>query len=207
MTITEWKSKSDMVADALRDLIDSGELKPGDMLRQRDIAKRFNTSPTPVREALHRLEAEGYVESRLHHGATVRGEVARLSENFLIRATLEGLATELAVKKITDERIDQIEEINERLAQLDSEDPRRFAMNRELHFCLYEAAESPVLNTMLNVLWESLGEGPGHGRPLMEAVTEHRALIEALRARDSRSATRHIREHIERGLEYETAER
>ena len=200
----QWQSKSDMVADAIRELIDDGTFGPGELLRQRDLAQRFGISPTPVREALHRLEAEGYVESKLHHGATVvRRRQDRLSENFLIRAALEGLAAELATKKITEECIDEIERLNEQIATLEGDVERRLALNRELHFRLYAAAESPVLESLLTLLWDSLEHGPGQGRPVAEAVSEHRAIIDALRARDSRAASRSIRQHITDGLPYE----
>ena len=200
----QWQSKSDMVAEAIRELIDAGGFRPGELLRQRDLAQRFGTSPTPVREALHRLEAEGYVESKLHHGATVvRGRGDRLSENFLIRTALEGLATELATKKISAQAINELEEINEQIAARGDDLPRRLALNREFHFRLYRAAESPVLESLLMLLWDSLDQGPGHGRPAAEAVAEHRAVIEALRAGDARAASRSIRQHIQGGLVYE----
>lgn len=200
---TQWQSKSDMVAEAIRELIDAGVLKPGELLRQRELAERFGTSPTPVREALHRLEAEGYIETELHRGATVvRGMADHVSENFLIRSALEGLATELATKKVSDEQIDELEEINEQIAALDSDHPRRLALNREFHFRLYRAAESPLLESLLVLLWESLDEEPGHNRPVGEAIADHRAVIEALRARDARAASRSIRRHIQSGLAY-----
>ena len=46
----DYLSKSDVVAQGIRGLIHSGELAPGDVLRQRDLAKRFQVSPTPVRD-------------------------------------------------------------------------------------------------------------------------------------------------------------
>lgn len=201
----DFRSKSDMVAEAIRDLIERDELEPGAVLRQRDLATRFNVSPTPVREALRRLEAEGYVVSELHRGTTVvRTEEARIAENFLIRATLERLATELAARKITDQRLDELEALNREMAGCAPDEPRRFELNRRFHFGIYTAADSPILNSLLTLLWRSLNEGPGHGRPLDEAVKEHQRLIDALRRRDVADAVRCIGEHIEGGVGYET---
>ena len=56
-----YLSKSDFMAALLRELIISGDLKPGEQLRQRDLAERFGVSVTPVREALRWLESEGLV--------------------------------------------------------------------------------------------------------------------------------------------------
>ena len=200
-----FRSKSDAVADALRGLIERGEFEPGHVLRQRELAARFGVSPTPVREALRRLEAEGYVISELHRGASVvRTEKARIEENFLIRAALEGLATELAAKKITDEQLEELEQINTDLASCDPDEPKRFELNRRFHFGIYAAAGSPILMSLLNLLWRSLNEGPGHGRPLDEAIAQHNALLEALRARDPELAGHRTRQHIQGGMRYET---
>jgi DNA-binding GntR family transcriptional regulator len=201
----EFRSKSDVVAEEIRALIQSAELQPGEVLRQRDLARRFGVSPTPVREALRRLEAEGFITSELHRGArVVRTESARIAENFLIRSTLEGLATELAAEKITDEKIEQLEILNKELATCDPDEPKRFELNRKFHFGIYEAADSPILTALLNLLWRSLDEGPGHGRPLGEAVQQHAALLEALRTRDPKLASEVIRGHVQGGVQYET---
>ena len=99
-----------MVTDVLRDLITDGQLSPGTPLRQRDLAERFDVSYTPVREALRRLESEGLVVTDVHRGATVaRTESEELEENYRILAALEALAGSLAVAKITDDDIADIE--------------------------------------------------------------------------------------------------
>ena len=61
-----YVSKSDMVTDVVRDLITDGQLSPGTPLRQRDLAKQFDVSYTPVREALRRLESEDRKSTRLN---------------------------------------------------------------------------------------------------------------------------------------------
>ena len=65
----KYVSKSEMVTDALRDLIIDRRLSPGTPLRQRELARQFDVSYTPVREALRRLESEGLVVSDVHKGA------------------------------------------------------------------------------------------------------------------------------------------
>jgi DNA-binding GntR family transcriptional regulator len=64
MSAPVYHSKSEAILESLRDLIISGEVLPGEPLRQRDLAERFNVSQTPVREALRRLESEGLVPGR-----------------------------------------------------------------------------------------------------------------------------------------------
>ena len=99
-----YRGKGDIVTELLREMITTGELPPGKELRQRDLARHFNVSPTPIREALRRLESEGLVGSELHRGSRVAEiNLAEHEENYMILAELEALATRLAVEKMTDE--------------------------------------------------------------------------------------------------------
>jgi len=156
----EYVSKSDVVAAGIRDLIDRGELVAGDVLRQRDLAKLFGVSPTPVREALRKLEAEGFVVTELHHGTTVAGAAdASTHESSLIRASLESLAAELAAARMTDADLDGVDEI---LAQMEECEPGTALdarLDREFHFRIYAGARSPVLLALMNLLWRSLDGG------------------------------------------------
>ena len=96
-----YVSKTDLVAALIRELIITGELDPGEQLRQRDLAQRFGVSQTPVREAMRRLESEGLVIGDTHRGFTVVAPaVGRIEENFQIRAALESLGASLAARKI-----------------------------------------------------------------------------------------------------------
>jgi DNA-binding GntR family transcriptional regulator len=205
---TEYLSKSDIVAKGIRALIQEGELLPGTVLRQRDLAERFNVSPTPVREALRQLEAEGFVTTELHRGATVvRTEDARLRENFLIRANLESLAASLAAGKVTDEELEKISDIADKLAACQPDDPTRTDLNRRFHFAIYESARSPVLLSLLNLLWRSLDGGPRVARSPKESAAQHRELVEALRKHDSALAAEVTRGHILTAAGFSDAEK
>ncbi len=200
-----FRSKSEVVADEIRTLIQRGELVPGESLRQRDLAQRFGVSSTPVREAIRQLASEGYLTSQTHRSAiVVRAPEDRISENFLVRAALEGLAAEIAARKIDQAVLNELARINNELAACADDDPIRFQLNRRLHFTVYEAADSPTLLSLLEFMWKLLPDGPGHGRPLSEAVREHSQLIEALRAHDGKAAARLVRKHIAGGETYET---
>src|ERR1700722_18783829 len=140
---TDYLSKSNVVANGIRALINEGVLLPGTLLRQRDLAEQFRVSPTPVREALRQLEAEGFVTNELHRGATVvRAEDARLEENFLIRAQLESVAASLAAAKVTDEDLENLESILAKLDACSPDDPMRTDLNRRFHFAIYTCAGS-----------------------------------------------------------------
>lgn len=198
----DFQSKSDVVADALREEIRLGQLESGALLRQRDLAARFGVSPTPVREALRRLEAEGFAVSVLHRGAqVVRREEARLGENFLIRAALEPLAAQLAAERITVDDLAEITRLHERLSTANGLDaPAVAELNQAFHLRIYEAAASPVLMTLLRLLWSSVGETPSRRRGALESSTQHAAILDALRRGDGKAAAEMTRSHIEEAM-------
>ncbi len=167
------------------------------MLRQRDIAERYGVSPTPVREALSRLEAEGFVSAALHRGASVvRHEKARLEENYRIRATLEGLATEIAGPKLSLSDLDQLEQINAQLARCTRTNPAAIELNRQFHMTIYQASDSPLILASLRNLWRALEGGPRVDRPVQESAAQHAAIVAALRAGNSEEAVALVRHHI-----------
>lgn len=191
----EYRSKTDLVTTAIKEMIHSGELKSGSTLRQRDVAEQLGVSPTPVREALRRLEAEGFVVYTAHSSAVVvRSEDATLHENTLIRAALESLGTEIATRKATSEDIDGLDAINNEFAQAAGEEA--VELNRRFHFQIYEIAQSPVLKTQLNLLWRTLDGGPRVARSLADSVEQHRLIIAAMRAGDDAGAGELVRQHI-----------
>ncbi len=121
----KYVSKSDMVTDILRELITDRQLIPGTPLRQRELAEQFDVSYTPVREALRRLESEGLVVTDVHRGATVaRTESDELEENYRILGALEALAGSLAVSKMTDNDIAEIEALYQQVAACPAGDGR-----------------------------------------------------------------------------------
>ncbi len=192
----KYVSKSDLVTDALRELITDRRLSPGTPLRQRDLAEQFDVSYTPVREALRRLEAEGLVVTDVHRGATVaRAESEELEENYRILAALEALAGSLAVSKMTDVDIAEIEAMFGRVAACDDDDLIA-ELNRQFHFGIYECARSPMLLLLMRLLWRSFPRGPQAGRPHSESVRQHAQLVEALKRRNEHEVADIIRDHV-----------
>ncbi len=176
-------------------MIQSGELESGSTLRQRKVADLLGVSPTPVREALRRLEAEGFVIYSDHRSAmVVRSEDATLYENALIRAALESLGTEIATRKATQANLDELEALNDEYSRAEGE--RVVELNRAFHFTIYEIAGSPVLKAQLNLLWRTLDGGPRVDRTLTESVAQHHKIIEAMRRGSDVEAGRLVRHHI-----------
>ena len=192
-----YLSKTDMVAALIRELIITGELTAGEQLRQRDLAQRFGVSQTPVREAMRRLESEGLVIGDTHRGFTVvAGDAGPLEENFQIRAALESLGASLAARKIEAAGISRLQDLNWQMAALAEDDPRYPELNREFHFTLYEYARSPLLMSLMRLLWASLHGGPRVLRTHAESARQHEAILDALRAGDAEAAAARTYQHI-----------
>jgi DNA-binding GntR family transcriptional regulator len=197
MTDTPYLSKGDVITGLLREMITRGELPPGKLLRQRELAELFNVSPTPVREALRRLESEGLVGSELHRGSRVAEiDIDEQEENYLILAELEALATRLAVEKMTTEDLLEVQARERAFADVAADDPAAKDLNREFHFRVYESARSPLLLSLMRLLWSSFAHGPQLWRPHSKSVEDHQRLVEALALRDSDLAATITREHV-----------
>ncbi|WP_197420085.1 GntR family transcriptional regulator [Mycobacterium sp. NAZ190054] len=197
MTAPVFASKADVVCALMRQMIISGEVQAGDALRQRDIGARFGVSQTPVREALKRLESEGLVTIDPHRGAVVsKSSVGVQREHGDIRAALEALGAKFAAAVITEEQIAELRALNAVMADMSDDDPRYAEANRAFHFKVYECAESPILLSIMRLLWQSILLGPMTARRHGESWQQHERLIDALEARDGELAARLMSEHI-----------
>lgn len=198
----DYQSKSDIVAASLREMIITGQLQPGEQLKQRQIAADFKISPTPVREALRRLEAEGLVSYDIHRGATViGGALGPMEENYRVRATLESYAARLAATRISDRELAELQEIHDRLASVVKKDPDDIAvqfanLNREFHFFIYTASRSPLLLALLRLLWQSFAISPTTVLSRTQSVARHQDIVDALRAHDGERAQEITGRHI-----------
>jgi DNA-binding GntR family transcriptional regulator len=191
-------SKTDLVAALLRELVITGELAAGEQLRQRDLAQRFGVSQTPVREAMRRLESEGLLICDTHRGFTVvPPDDGRIEENFQIRAALESLGASLAARKIDAYGLARLRDLNEKMRALaDDDDPAYAELNREFHFTVYEYAHSPLLLSLMRLLWASLHPGPRVSRTHAESARQHDAILAALTEGDADAASARTYQHI-----------
>ena len=192
-----YVSKTDLVVALIRELIITGELAAGEQLRQRDLAQRFGVSQTPVREAMRRLESEGLLVCDTHRGFTVMApDDGPVEENFQIRAALESLGASLAASKIDPDGLVRLASLNDRMRALADDDPSYADLNREFHFTVYEYARSPLLLSLMRLLWAALHGGPRVARSHAESARQHDEILAALRAGDAEAAAQRTRDHI-----------
>jgi DNA-binding GntR family transcriptional regulator len=202
------KTKNVAVYMKLRQAILKGKLKPGQKIVMADLAKTFGLSETPVREAIRRLESDGYLQFTPHTGAIVtKIDEEELAEVYLIRIALEALATRLASPHITDKDIDFLikknQEIEAAIQQKKYENIGR--INKDFHLRIYKAAPFPRLYKMVCDLWDTFERWPSVFAYVPEraaaSVEEHKKIIQALRKRDTDLADRLMKEQKEHAME------
>lgn len=195
--VGDYRSKGDLVAETLRELIADGTFAPGAHLRQRELATLLQLSSTPVREGLQRLETEGLVHFDVHRGATVTAPpMERFEEHLRILVVLESLAGELAAAKMTDDGIEELRLLAEEHAGCAERDARIRDLNRHFHFGICLSADSPMLLTLLRLLWRSFPMGPQFWRPHGESIVEHAGIIAALERRDGAMTSSLLHTHV-----------
>ena len=208
LSLACWNPVRNELLEVLRHMILSGEMEPGTRLVERELASRLGVSRTPIRECIRQLEIEGLVEHLPRQGCVVRkvslGEVV---EVFMIRASLEGLASRLAAERRTTRDIGRLKRI---LTQMETSiaqgDSRRIhELHVAFHEAMYRMAQSPRLAGMLRSLMQQsfwfarIAYGmPGRTE---EALSEHKALLEAIEKGDPDLAEARTREHVERSRE------
>jgi len=210
-------TKADDIALALEEAIVSGEIPPGSVLRQEHLSEQFAVSRTPVREALRRLAALGLVSFEPNRGVQVR-ELAReeLREAFLVRAELEGLATEIATPKMSAEDLDELEaaerrfsEVTHRLVEMSHAGRQDLQLARDwlhanhaFHDVIYAAADVPLVERMAKSARRTFLVKPvwATGADLDELYRkndrQHRAIREAIAAQSPEGARVLAREHV-----------
>ncbi|WP_232725479.1 GntR family transcriptional regulator [Bacillus sp. FJAT-44742] len=188
----------------LKNMILEGEYKAGDRLVERELAEKMNISRTPIREALFRLESQGFVKTVPRKGVLVSQiSTEEVIEVFTILSSLEVLAAKLAAQKISEtekEKFDQyIQKITTALEKKDSAEISQ--LHIEISHALYRAARSPKLYEMLTDLMDYIRAFASTGHKLKgrmeESMREHLAVLKAVRDHEVEMAEYLTKIHIE----------
>ena len=193
--------------DAMLDAIKSGQILPGDRLREEEIAKDLNLSRTPVREALRRLEADGIVEHRPRVGSVIRSlghtEIVELYE---MRIVLERTAAQLAAKHGTPAEFDALESLNSDIVRERRNSAKAAAINQTFHQGLYFASRNRFLvetTRALNNALLLLGPTTYTDETRIDVVVQqHHRIIAALREGDEAAAGAAAQDHLQTSLRH-----
>lgn len=209
MAIDVGLPSSERVYRALRDSILNGRMPPGSRLVELDLAQQFESSRTPVREALTRLSAEGLVALDGARGMVVRAvDAAEAEEIFVIREVIEGLAGRLAAPRISDDGITKLQVIMDTQRECLREQDWLELMhaNRRYHEVIYRAAGSRHLIDLAGNLHDLVLTfsmrcfcNPDRGQLVIQ---EHERITQALAEHDAEMAETACKEHIARAREH-----
>jgi len=194
---------TERVYQSLRDDILSNRLPPDTRLQEATIAAALEVSRGPVREAFRRLEAEGLINLIPRRGAIVRSlSPEEFLDAYRVREALEVLAVRLATAQLENNYLEQLENLHQQMLQhaAREEVDAFFDANAEFHALFVEQAGNlklqevyfPLVNQMHRYRMRSLSLRGG----MQRSCAEHRAILDAVRAKDAERASRLLSEHI-----------
>lgn len=199
--ISQTASASSLIFEALRRAIIAGHLRVGAPLRQEEIARQFNTSRIPVREALMRLEELGLVRMQRYKGAVVSGLAAdEAVEIFDFRALVEPAVIRGAVPRLTRRDLDRARKYCDAFAA--SANPMEWSdLNRAFHTSLYRASAMSfhleALDNALDRIDRYLRAQLVMSNGMAQAAREHEVILQACIDGDADRAAGLTRQHIE----------
>jgi DNA-binding GntR family transcriptional regulator len=191
----------------LRRAIIAGDLRPGQRIRQEEMADDLGTSIAPVREALRVLEQEGQVTYRPRRGYFVTElRVEDLEEIYALREVIEERAARHALPTLDDDAFERI-----RLAAQDCVDAAasgdvaaELEANRRFHFALFDSPDQAHTMRVVQLLWDSTEAYRAiyYNSPeeRMTSIKAHDAIVAAVERRDADELVRELNDHRDRAL-------
>jgi DNA-binding GntR family transcriptional regulator len=190
----------------IREGIMDGRYSGGSHLKAEDLAVAIGVSRTPVREALRRLHAEGLVDFVANRGAYVlTWDRSDVEEVFGLRLVLESFGAELAATRRSQEQLEQLRDLADRMTVAARERPLRYLeliaeLNTQFHKVLHTASGvkrlSPILLSVIQIPLTMRTFNRYKDEDLERSMAHHREIVAALETRDSQWAGAVMRSHI-----------
>lgn len=204
VNLDSYKPLRELVLEALREAIFNGVFKPRERLMEIQLADELGVSRTPVREALRKLELEGFIVMIPRKGAYIADfSLKDIEDVFEVRIALEGLAAGLSADRATEEELEILERLTAEKAEAISAGniEKLIDVDTKFHETIYQASRNERLTAIISNLREQIQryrttslQYPGR---MQASLEEHRALVEAIQARDAATARQLAQEHIE----------
>lgn len=194
------------VAELLRQRIFNRELAPGSWIDELKLAEEYGISRTPLREALKVLATEGLVTMKVRRGAYVTEVSERdLEDVYHLLALLESDAAGVVAETATAAQLKELQGLHQELEKAAVDRERFFQINEAFHMRLLEIANNRWRDQMVADLRKVMKLNRHNsllktGR-IEESLQEHRAIMQALAARDAEGTAQRMREHFRNGLE------
>lgn len=206
--LDSYQPLREAVCETLRDAIRKGILEPGERLMEVQLADELGISRTPVREAIRKLEQEGYVIMMPRRGTYVSDvSVSDVKEIFEIRSALESLATGLAARRIEQDELEKLQSLlTEIEGYIQKNDIEKIVeTDIEFHGLLYQVSRNERLAGIISNLKEQLARfrklSMSYPGRLRETFEEHSEMVEAIANGDVSAARDAAEHHMERAEE------
>ena len=191
------------IRNALENAIVEGKYPPGARLDPEALEREFEVSRTPIREALHQLEASGLVRVVPKRGTFVtEWSASELAERFEVMAEIEATCGRLAARRITEAEMADFEAVHEACRQLAEagEVEAYYARNSDFHHCIYRATHNAFLSqeaARLHAMLQPYRRMQLKVRNrMMRSFAEHDAVVARIRAGDGEGAAQALRTHV-----------
>ncbi|PLY61265.1 GntR family transcriptional regulator [Herbaspirillum sp. BH-1] len=201
-----FKTIEQQVLSQLRNDILRGNYRPGDKLRQDDVARRFEVSTTPVREAFRGLRSEGLVTIDANKGVVVKGlSVQDVAEIYELRIVLEPLLARKSVASIRPDALEAATALHEQMCRAD--DPHAWAaLNCDFHDHLMRSEQGSRLYEMVRNLLLVAAPYVSLSIYLLPQIQltdneEHAQILQGYRQRDAALVEQIVRQHLQQTLE------
>ncbi len=194
------------VAELLRQRIFSRELPPGNWIDELKLAEEYGISRTPLREALKVLATEGLVTMKVRRGAYVTEVNEKdLTDVYHLLSLLEADAASVVASQATDAQMKELQALHDNLEKATKNRERFFEINEAFHMHLLEIANNRWRDQMVADLRKVMKLNRHNsllkaGR-IEESLSEHRAIMTAMSARNAEQAAHAMRTHFANGLE------
>jgi DNA-binding GntR family transcriptional regulator len=197
---------ADRLTRRLRRAIVSGELRAGESLGLVSLAESLGVSTTPVREALQLLAREGLVIGEAHRGYRVAPlDEMSVRDLFAVQAFIAGVLTERAAERISPEELEQLAATQAAIEEAVKGDEieRVNELNVNFHSCVFRAARSETLFRAMSSTFELAVNRTTSNVPRWRdlSLSDHKRILEALRAGDGASARKLAEEHTRNACE------
>lgn len=204
LKIRDYKNAREAAFEKIKEAIIKGHFKPGEKLVEQTLAQEMGVSRTPVREAIRRLEAEGFVVSIPRKGVVVsRADKEEIVQLYSIRAELEGLAARWAIENADEDDIQKLDEAISRMEETAASGDLDGVVqsNALFHDAIAQASKSRILCTLLKTLQDNIQRFRFQslhlpGRP-EAALAEHKEIIAAIKEKKAEEADRLLKEHLQ----------
>jgi len=200
-------TKNEVVYHSLRQELLDGEIRPGQRLVISDLADKYSVSPIPVREALKRLQQEGFLDVVPYIGAIVKSiDFQKYKEMVEVRNQLEILAATSSVPRITAANFSKLESILAKMEKaIGSVGVNSYMdLDRKFHFTIYENAPNKFLIENVVMLWDRCKISQyifvWDNIRAKESHDEHTEILEAIKNKEPLKTGELIRQHKERSL-------